>query len=161
MTKDDNPGQGAVVLNARQLILWALGVGFFGVFFAVPLRKEAIIREKLLFPSGTATAQMISILHQIPDPTAPSILRENHHDYQSIGHNRISFDNAWILKLKGLVASFTISSVYTLASYFFPKINMLPIFNWITLNWIDFCAWEWYFAPSFSYIGQGIIMVKP
>ncbi|KAJ1915407.1 OPT super [Mycoemilia scoparia] len=52
-----------------QLSLWALGVAFFGVFFAVPLRKQTIIREKLRFPSGTATAQMISVLHRLPDPT--------------------------------------------------------------------------------------------
>ncbi|KAJ1675745.1 OPT super [Spiromyces aspiralis] len=55
-----------------QLCVWALGVAFFGVFFAVPLRKQTIIREKLRFPSGTATAQMISVLHRLPDPTIGS-----------------------------------------------------------------------------------------
>ncbi|KAJ9640921.1 OPT super [Coniosporium tulheliwenetii] len=35
----------------------------FGVVFAVPLRREVIIREKLKFPSGTATALMIGVLH--------------------------------------------------------------------------------------------------
>ncbi|KIR26658.1 oligopeptide transporter 8 [Cryptococcus deuterogattii 99/473] len=34
------------------------------VFLAVPLRKQVIVKEKLVFPSGTATAQLISLLHQ-------------------------------------------------------------------------------------------------
>lgn len=50
-------------LPMGKLVLWALGVCFFGVMFAVPLRKEVIIREKLKFPSGTATALMIGVLH--------------------------------------------------------------------------------------------------
>ena len=33
-------------------------VAFFGVFLAVPLRKQVIVKEKLVFPSGTATAQV-------------------------------------------------------------------------------------------------------
>ena len=55
-------GQG-LHLPLGKLIIWALGICFFGVVFAVPLRKEVIIREKLKFPSGTATALMIGVLH--------------------------------------------------------------------------------------------------
>ncbi|KAL9044344.1 MAG: hypothetical protein Q9214_002511, partial [Letrouitia sp. 1 TL-2023] len=54
---------GPLILSLGQLILWSLGICFFGVVFAVPLRKEVIIREKLKFPSGTATALVISVLH--------------------------------------------------------------------------------------------------
>ena len=54
---------GPLVLHTGKLIVWALGICFFGVVFAVPLRKEVIIREKLKFPSGTATALMIGVLH--------------------------------------------------------------------------------------------------
>ncbi|KAL8952616.1 MAG: hypothetical protein Q9222_001490 [Ikaeria aurantiellina] len=54
---------GPLHLPAGKLILWSLGICFFGVVFAVPLRKEVIIREKLKFPSGTATALVISVLH--------------------------------------------------------------------------------------------------
>lgn len=56
-------GSRGLSLPLGKLIVWALGICFFGVFFAVPLRKEVIIREKLKFPSGTATALMISVLH--------------------------------------------------------------------------------------------------
>ncbi|KAL8780400.1 MAG: hypothetical protein Q9213_006485 [Squamulea squamosa] len=54
---------GPLQLSASNLILWSLGICFFGVVFAVPLRKQVIIREKLKFPSGTATALIISVLH--------------------------------------------------------------------------------------------------
>lgn len=54
---------GGLRLPLGKLILWALGICFFGVVFAVPLRKEVIVREKLKFPSGTATALMIGVLH--------------------------------------------------------------------------------------------------
>lgn len=54
---------GPLLLGTGRLIVWALGVCLFGVVFAVPLRREVIIREKLKFPSGTATALMIGVLH--------------------------------------------------------------------------------------------------
>ena len=54
---------GPLVLSTSKLIVWSLGICFFGVVFAVPLRREVIIREKLKFPSGTATALMIGVLH--------------------------------------------------------------------------------------------------
>lgn len=204
MTKEDNPNGGAVILNGRQLILWSMAVAFFGVFFAIPLRKETIIREKLRFPSGTATAQMISLLHQRPDPTVVDVTarKSNAGSGKSTRHRRLrrdvieenqplmqqqqslyttaiiatdssnptqqpdqqtpeEFEYSWSLKLHGLIGSFTISSIYTLLSYFVPAINAIPIFNWMSLSLIDFRAWEWYFTPSFSYIGQGIIMGLP
>lgn len=58
---------GPLVLGTRKLIVWSVGICFFGVFFAVPLRREVIIREKLKFPSGTATALMIGVLHENTD----------------------------------------------------------------------------------------------
>lgn len=54
---------GPLEMGLWKLIVWAVGICFFGVVFAVPLRKEVIVREKLKFPSGTATALMIGVLH--------------------------------------------------------------------------------------------------
>lgn len=54
---------GPLRLSTWMLVVWAVGIAFFGVVFAVPLRREVIIREKLKFPSGTATALMIGVLH--------------------------------------------------------------------------------------------------
>jgi hypothetical protein len=54
---------GPLNMGTWTLIVWAVGIAFFGVVFAVPLRKQVIIREKLKFPSGTASALMIGVLH--------------------------------------------------------------------------------------------------
>lgn len=188
MTKSDH-SSGAVILNGKQLILWSLAVAFFGVFFAVPLRKQTIIREKLKFPSGTATAQMIGLLHQRPDPTLkkttttfkrrttttvrhntederqpllpPTTETINYHQQTPDHEDIVDFEHSWIIKLRGLLVSFLASSVYTVSSYFVPALTTLPIFNWISFGLIDFKSWMWYFNPSFSYIGQGIIMGLP
>ena len=60
MTPEEN---GPLVLSTGKLIVWSLGICFFGVVFGVPLRRQVIIRERLKFPSGTATALMIGVLH--------------------------------------------------------------------------------------------------
>ena len=54
---------GPVRLGLGKLVVWSLGLSFFGVVFGVPLRKQVILKEKLKFPSGTATALMIGVLH--------------------------------------------------------------------------------------------------
>lgn len=61
-------GRGPIKLSTTHLIAWCLAVAFFGVFLAVPLRRQVIIKEKLVFPSGTATAQLIALLHKAPPP---------------------------------------------------------------------------------------------
>ncbi|KAG0259247.1 hypothetical protein BG011_002755 [Mortierella polycephala] len=71
LTLEDNPATattpgGPLYLSTWNMILWSLAIAFFGVFIAVPLRKQVIIKEKLPFPSGTATAQMIGVLHNTP-----------------------------------------------------------------------------------------------
>ncbi|KAG2191939.1 hypothetical protein INT46_000659, partial [Mucor plumbeus] len=155
---------GPLILPAWKLVLWSLGLAFIGVFFAIPLRKQTIIKEKLKFPSGTATAQMIRVLHDQKQNDSNdeqerlqlATFGQEAEDDTFIDVNERS--RLWSLKCKALLSAFSISSIYTLASYFFPIIYALPVFNWMTLNRIDFKSWEWYFTPSLSYIGQGIIM---
>ncbi|KAL0489118.1 hypothetical protein AKO1_009024 [Acrasis kona] len=45
-----------------QHYLWAFAVAYFGVYFAVPMRRHMIVIEKLRFPSGTATAMTIKAM---------------------------------------------------------------------------------------------------
>lgn len=46
-----------------RLIALTVSASFFGVFFAIPLRKYYILKEKLMFPTPTATAFTIRALH--------------------------------------------------------------------------------------------------
>lgn len=64
MLTPEESDTGPVTLSYPQMILWGLALSFFGIFAAIPLRDQTILREKLRFPTGSATAKVIEILHQ-------------------------------------------------------------------------------------------------
>ena len=140
---------GPLVLGTWELMVWAVGICFFGVFIAVPLRKEVIIREKLKFPSGTATALMIGVLHGNTDDTGngrredpietfrrrsgdmlrPARTRENFADDDTINltatadepDETIDHRDDWKAKIRLLVLAFALSAIYVLLTA--PGIN--------------------------------------
>lgn len=148
LTKEEN---GPVKLGLGKLILWAVGICFFGVVFAVPLRKEVIIREKLKFPSGTATALMISVLHgekgsskTIPSTSDNRGRSPDHHEEegeeaeeeerllqpgrdtesgQEGGQYSIASQDDWKAKIRLLIVSFIVSSFYVRLSL--PSLSLL------------------------------------
>ncbi|KAK0103563.1 hypothetical protein ONS95_005579 [Cadophora gregata] len=160
--------QGPIFLSLWKLILWALGLAFFGVVFAVPLRRQVIIREKLTFPSGTATALMIGVLHgkeaTLSGPVSQAVARnpslravspatysdDRSADVEEVNKGQTS---SWKAKVKLLTISFAISGLYTLGTYFYPALRNLPVFGFaLAENWL------WTLNPSLAYVGQGIIM---
>ncbi|KAF4955130.1 hypothetical protein FGADI_4712 [Fusarium gaditjirri] len=170
--------QGPINLSTWKLIIWSLGLCYFGVVFAVPLRKQVIIRERLKFPSGFSTAVLISVLHgQGRQSTkdeldaaakggfASLVPRDEPLRSDSVGraatdqeHQQNAGDDAsgkgdWAANIKLLLLCFGGSGLYTLATYFFPILRNLPIFGSAAAH-----TWLWTFNPSFAYIGQGIIM---
>ena len=118
---------GGLKLPLGKLVLWALGICFFGVVFAVPLRKEVIVREKLKFPSGTATALMIGVLHggekqkstkiedQEDEEEGRALMGEAQRDSHEQGQGE-SQDEAvkrdWKRQIRLLTYSFSISGAY-------------------------------------------------
>lgn len=54
-------GQG--VLSYESLVIWAISIAFLGVFFAVPLRRQMIVVEKLRYPTGTAAVETIKAMY--------------------------------------------------------------------------------------------------
>ncbi|KAF9940802.1 hypothetical protein BGZ67_006819 [Mortierella alpina] len=233
MTLADNPATatsagGPFFLSTGNMILWSLAIAFFGVFIAVPLRRQVIIKEKLPFPSGTATAQMIGVLHNTPlvhrgpvrrivsgdtdslHTTTDEGIRRRRKPYsdekeadeeqaldagtpphkQSLGQvapvdydrngeetpveikgeNGENFtlskeflqDDNWRLNMIALGVSFGISALYTLLSYFFPVVASVPVFDWLSGMTVSVAGtWQWFLTPSFSYVGQGVIMGFP
>ncbi|KAG9233030.1 oligopeptide transporter-like protein [Amylocarpus encephaloides] len=156
---------GPIFLSLWMLILWALGLCFFGVVFAVPLRRQVIIREKLKFPSGTATALMIRVLHGegVKSGNTSEVAVSRDRDQPMLGNNDEddqpdvepdkSHQSAWKSNVRLLVISFGVSGTYTLATYFFPILRNLPIFGSKLAT-----VWLWTLNPSLAYVGQGIIM---
>lgn len=55
--------QGRDLLTYPQLVLWGISIAFLGVFFAVPLRKQMVVVEKLRYPTGTAAAETIKAMY--------------------------------------------------------------------------------------------------
>lgn len=159
-------------LSLWKLIVWGVGLCLFGVVFGVPLRKQVIIRERLRFPSGTATALVISVLHggaqqekgkgEIETQGTEEreqLLREG--DQEREDHARphrtqsaeTNLKTDWKKQIRLLLFAFGGSGLYTLLQYFFPILHKLPIFGNYLAN-----TWVWTLNPSPAYVGQGIIM---
>ncbi|GAB7358882.1 hypothetical protein MBLNU230_g4105t1 [Neophaeotheca triangularis] len=174
---------GGLKLPLGKLVLWALGICFFGVVFAVPLRKEVIVREKLKFPSGTATALVIGVLHggektsgqddgnnskakaksgDGNEEEGRALMANSSPDVTQVDGENESVENAneddfnkrdWKKQIRTLVYSFGVSGAYTLLSYFVPQIQSIPVLGTYLGS-----TWLWTLNPSPAYVGQGIIM---
>jgi OPT family oligopeptide transporter len=161
---DETQAEGTGVhLSLAKLIIWAVGICFFGVVFAVPLRRQVIIREKLKFPSGTATALMIGVLHGrekdatiVNEPEQDSLIAASPSElpHSDIHADDDHHDHAnWKARINLLTLSFAASAMYTLMSYFVPIIRDIPFLGpYLAKEWL------WTMNPSPAYIGQGIIM---
>ncbi|KAJ7158695.1 OPT oligopeptide transporter protein-domain-containing protein [Mycena filopes] len=141
---------------------WSCSVAFFGVFLSPPIRKQVIIKEQLAFPSGTATAQLIAVLHKMPPPDTTmrrrvtegylpveEAIHPTEDDADDVPVSETVQSQGW----QALTSSFAASGVLTLASYFFPAIFSIPLFGTYLAR-----EWLWTFTPSLAYVGQGIIM---
>ncbi|GAA5962691.1 hypothetical protein JCM21900_006785 [Sporobolomyces salmonicolor] len=169
-----------LILSWHSLLAWSFAVAFFGVFLAVPLRRQVIVKEQLTFPSGTATAQVIGVLHGKPlqigsQAEGAEDMRRRQAgctaSYEELPADEVDEDELEGIAQSGkidkvvdskawtaLSLSFSASTGFTLLSFAFPVLYAIPIFD------IGFHAahdWLWWFTPSFSYIGQGIIMGFP
>lgn len=171
----ERDGSPPIHLSWLAAVGWSCSVAFFGVFLSPPIRKQVIIEEQLPFPSGTATAHLISVLHRLPPPdtslrhrtgyrpvedeeddvVAPDILAGIpvvEEDEEDTTERDVVEHEGWY----DLVWSFAVSGSLTLAAYFYPVLFALPLFgNYLAKEWL------WYFTPSLSYVGQGVIMGFP
>ena len=130
-----------IVLSTGELLLWCTALAYFGIFFAVPLRRQTILAEKLPFPSGTATANMIRVLHESSSTGA-------------IGKAQPPELTA---RFRALLLSFGLSCAVALTT----QVVAPPLANVRVADWLGFPAaslWHWTVRPALSYVGQGAIM---
>lgn len=142
---DGGEGEGGPLkLGFWKLVIWSLGVCLFGVVFAVPLRKEVIVREKLRFPSGTASALMLRVLHGAgkdektpvspqdhavePEGASESIRQQEEEQGLLLKNvdteDQTAHQKDWRSKMRLLVGAFVVSGVYV--SAFFPLVEEQP-----------------------------------
>ncbi|EDO19451.1 hypothetical protein Kpol_1002p99 [Vanderwaltozyma polyspora DSM 70294] len=173
--------------HLNQLLLWALALAFFGIFFAVPLRKQVIIKEKLPFPSGSATAILIAVLtgseimqeitckeliklrnsrlDECPEVFQPATEEETLQllsSYHSNNYNAVGEDEDEIQTEKSQLYSKNISillkTFFVSAGYTITS-YFIPAIKRINIfgSYLS-KTYEWNFQPSPAYVGQGIIM---
>ncbi|KAJ2664006.1 OPT super [Coemansia sp. RSA 1200] len=189
MLSGEEAGDARTVLNYGQLCAWGLGLTFFGVFFAIPLRRQTIVREKLRFPSGTATAQMISVLHKRPDPTMDDEVREPlvvaaQVDGASVSDSEgtetaegrrsasspneeppaadADADATAVDDVKWATKLLTLLGAFILSGTYALLAHFFPIVSALPVFGTRLShEWAWNLMPSLSYAGQGIIMGLP
>ncbi|WFD41638.1 OPT super [Malassezia psittaci] len=140
--------------------LWTFGVAFAGIFFASPLREPMLLQERLPFPSGSATAQLVSLLHRTPlkRPPTAATHESTEEDNEAVALPETSsqqdVNTSWFV----LIISLGVSCSVTLVSFVLPVLYALPLFDLVAPKGCSLTRWGWWFTPSFSYIGQGMIM---
>ncbi|WFC97558.1 OPT super [Malassezia yamatoensis] len=119
-----------------------------------------LLQERLPFPSGSATAQLVSLLHRTPlkRPPTAAIHDSREGDDEAVALPETSsqhdVDTSWVI----LIISLGISCGVTLLSFVVPVVYALPLFDLFAPKGCSLTRWGWWFTPSFSYIGQGMIM---
>ncbi|KAI9709136.1 MAG: hypothetical protein M1820_003583 [Bogoriella megaspora] len=170
-----------VDLSLGRLVTWSLGVSLFGSVFALTLRKRMVIREKLKFPTGTATALLIRVLHgkleTRPSRETNDTAQNEEEAHRLLAHTRQSrissdlqedsgeegmqgisqhsadVDNNSQRNIRLLFRACFISALYTLTSYFIPQIRDIPVFGSSIAS-----QWLWTLSTSPAYVGQGAII---
>lgn len=172
VTEDESGLGRKLVFSLPDLLVWSLGLAMFGVFFAIPLRRQVVVEEKLPFPSGSATATLILVLHgtevldeKTQPPVLPAMLEAASGDAAApktlpiVGPRPTApaaSSPEYRANIHNLVLTFAVSATYTVASFFFPFLQNIPLFGrGVSLRH------KWNFQPSPAYIGQGIIMGLP
>ena len=117
-------------LGYLELTLWAISVAYLGVFFAVPLRRQMVVEEKLRFPTGTATAETILAM------------------FSTQGSETVE-------KARSLICWGIAAAVFSLAAFFLPQLGHPPM-EWIALGAIG--AWGFSLLLSPMMTGAGILI---
>lgn len=123
--------------TATQLVLWAASVAWLGVFFAVPLRRQMVLVEKLRFPSGTATASTIAAIY-------------------SSGAEAIR-------KSRTLIRFALAAAAFTVAAFFVPELQQVPLEKAapagalaVALGWLATHSFQLYLSPVM--VGAGLLI---
>ncbi|KAI8821685.1 OPT oligopeptide transporter protein-domain-containing protein [Fimicolochytrium jonesii] len=122
-----------------RLMLLTLVGSYYGLFFAVPLRKYFVIKQKLPFPSPTASAYTIRSLHE-----------------------GAAGEAAGIKKAKVMFGCFFAAIIWTIIGYFVPGIlKDMHVFYWL-YSWGYHAAiqaenWHWWFEWTPAFIGAGML----
>jgi len=123
-----------------KLITFSLCTAYYGLFFAIALRKFYILKLKLIFPSPTAVAYTIRALHA----------------------GGAAGEKAAAKKAKVLAIAFGASVILRVVSMYAPGLLWdHHVFWWLyTWGWkgvISIVSWGWFFEYTPAFLGAGIL----
>ncbi|KAI9357313.1 OPT oligopeptide transporter protein-domain-containing protein [Zopfochytrium polystomum] len=123
------------------LILWSLAAAYFGLFFAIPLRRYFILKQKLVFPSPTVSAKTIQSLHDSSDG-----------------------EHAGRAKAKVLMYAFLASFLFKCVSWWMPVLHEWHVLYYIgratssnALMLAD-VMWKWKIQIGGAFVGAGMLV---
>ncbi|KUJ07407.1 oligopeptide transporter [Mollisia scopiformis] len=156
---------GPLHLHWESLVLWSMGLCFFGLIFASLLREHFVVQERLPWPGPKANAHLINTLHRrSPRSSAPPgsslastvLVGPNGDEYfgPSAEEPLLPRENdfEWKLRMNSLFRGATVSGIITVFMYFVPIFHSLPILGLQAAN-----KWLWTLDISPGFFGQGII----
>ncbi|RUP48489.1 LOW QUALITY PROTEIN: OPT oligopeptide transporter protein-domain-containing protein [Jimgerdemannia flammicorona] len=121
------------------LTLWTISAAFFGLFFAVPLRKHFVIKQDMAFPTRRAAAVTIQAMHRLGGDKEASRLA----------------------KVMGV--AFAISFIFPLVSFWVGITDTIHFLYWFG-TWsgnqvvVDAdLVWRWSFNFDWSFFGAGFM----
>ncbi len=121
------------VIPTWGLFVWSVSIAFLGVMFAVPLRRQYVVEEKLRFPTGLATANTIMAM------------------YAESGES--------LKKARVLFYSAIFAFVFAVAAYFFHDMEKPPLHEWLNSDVLTVLAsWGVLILVSPMMFGAGLII---
>ncbi|KAI8808668.1 OPT oligopeptide transporter protein-domain-containing protein [Cladochytrium replicatum] len=131
----------SVTQDTFALIMWSFAACYFGLFFAIPLRRYFILRQKLVFPSATVAAATIKSLHDNADG-----------------------ESSGAQQARVLIFTFAFALVFKCIVWFVPV-----LLEWHVLYYIGKAAgnlplmaadvvWKWRLELSFAFVGAGMLV---
>jgi OPT family oligopeptide transporter len=118
--------------DLTSLMLWTFCASYYGLFFAIPLRKYYILKQKLVFPSPTAAAEAIRSLHNGAGGAAEGMKQAKLMFFVMLG-----------------------SIVFLFMAHLIPVLKTWHIFYWVGLPSVD--AWFWVLEATPAFTGAGMM----
>ncbi|KAG2228091.1 hypothetical protein INT45_009137 [Circinella minor] len=122
------------------LTLFTISAAYYGLFFAIPLRRHFVVKQDLTFPTPRAAATTIVALHD----------------------SKTGQENG-MKKAKWMAFWFCFTFIWGIISFFVPFFDTLHILYWIgyaasygNLVGAD-ATWGWHFKFDFPFFGAGLM----
>ncbi|KAJ3083535.1 hypothetical protein HK102_001025, partial [Quaeritorhiza haematococci] len=123
------------------LLLWSLAAAYYGLFFAIPLRRYFILKQKLIFPSPSVAAQTIKSLHDTSEG-----------------------EMSGKAKAKVLLIAFVIAFILKCLVWWLPVLIEWHVLYWLGRATNSFALmaadqiWKWRLELGLAFLGAGMLI---